>query len=661
MGLGTVAKAGVEIRAEWEQYRRDLEGVKRETSRAADAMNKSMLAVRRGVLALSGAAAAAGASYLALAQQAMAYSANLVDAAERTNANVERLQELRFAAEQTGATAQLMDEALRRLTRRMSLFAQDGGGPAAKAIETLGITVTDAEGNLRQSSDVFDEIVRKLETMEDQATATALASQFFGENAGPVLMPMLRSGTLGIQQLTDRARELGVVLDEAAVRKAADAKTQLDQLSQSIRMQLMSAVLDNMDALESMAKTMEEVVIPAMRALIKWAGDAADAIRWAVEAAQFARDFLGGASDETAAAAGASVAESSGPGAWVSGPGVRPDPTDTTTPDEGSGAFDYLYNQEQGPVPLPAIGVTLPPPPRPRPRPAGIVAETTGGGGGGRASGGGGGASAISELEREAEIRQRLLEYGEMQLERLQLEIDTRGLSAAEIAKETYRREALAAAKRQGLDLDQVSIETGQTLRQEIEAQAEAIGALTEALDDGSTWGDEFSRTLQTIATNATSLEDAAKRAALAIAEMALQAAIFGSGPLGGALGGGLLPNAFPALFNAKGNAFHRGSVIPFAKGGVVQGAHAFPMRSGVGVMGEAGPEAILPLERGPDGSLGVRAGAGVQQVEVVVSVDDEGSIRAYVRDQIGAAIDGYDRGLADRVADIREDPAYRG
>lgn len=62
----------------------------------------------------------------------------------------------------------------------------------------------------------------------------------------------------------------------------------------------------------------------------------------------------------------------------------------------------------------------------------------------------------------------------------------------------------------------------------------------------------------------------------------------------------------------AKGGAFI-GGVQYFAKGGIVDRATTFGMRNGLGVMGEAGPEAIMPLRRGPDGSLGVEArGAGV-------------------------------------------------
>ena len=70
-----------------------------------------------------------------------------------------------------------------------------------------------------------------------------------------------------------------------------------------------------------------------------------------------------------------------------------------------------------------------------------------------------------------------------------------------------------------------------------------------------------------------------------------------------------------------KGGTFSQGRVMPFAKGGVVSSPTNFAMRGGMGLMGEAGPEAIMPLARGPDGSLGVRAGGGSQPVQVVMNI----------------------------------------
>jgi len=80
------------------------------------------------------------------------------------------------------------------------------------------------------------------------------------------------------------------------------------------------------------------------------------------------------------------------------------------------------------------------------------------------------------------------------------------------------------------------------------------------------------------------------------------------------------LSKAFPSIFGAggyvplvkssNGNVFSGGNVIPFATGGIVSRPTIFPMAKGTGLMGEAGPEAILPLTR-IGGKLGVAAAGG--------------------------------------------------
>lgn len=104
--------------------------------------------------------------------------------------------------------------------------------------------------------------------------------------------------------------------------------------------------------------------------------------------------------------------------------------------------------------------------------------------------------------------------------------------------------------------------------------------------------------------------------------------ALFGSGgaaggqsggAANGGLGGsdGLFGDIFNGIFSAKGNAFKGGNVIPFRKGGIVNRPTLFPMANGAGLMGEAGPEAVMPLTRGADGSLGVKASGAGASVEV--------------------------------------------
>ncbi len=89
---------------------------------------------------------------------------------------------------------------------------------------------------------------------------------------------------------------------------------------------------------------------------------------------------------------------------------------------------------------------------------------------------------------------------------------------------------------------------------------------------------------------------------------------------------GGLISNGVGGLVEgllpfANGGSFSQGRVMPFANGGIVSGPVSFPMRGGMGLMGEAGPEAIMPLARGADGKLGVRDSGGGRSVNVVMNI----------------------------------------
>jgi hypothetical protein len=139
------------------------------------------------------------------------------------------------------------------------------------------------------------------------------------------------------------------------------------------------------------------------------------------------------------------------------------------------------------------------------------------------------------------------------------------------------------------------------------------------------------------------SLVETGLRLALAPLQMALSQSIKGMtvGAMGGSLpmdGGGLLGGLFKgigsivgSLFGggggaaatpfAKGGVFSRGLVMPFAQGGVVGAPTYFPLGRGLGVMGERGAEAVMPLARGPDGKLGVRSGGGGRAAPITVNI----------------------------------------
>lgn len=112
------------------------------------------------------------------------------------------------------------------------------------------------------------------------------------------------------------------------------------------------------------------------------------------------------------------------------------------------------------------------------------------------------------------------------------------------------------------------------------------------------------------------SLNSVLGEVARSFADIALKAALQ---PLGN-LVGGLVEQVFTATNPA---------VTPFAKGGVIAAPSYFPLSGGLGLAGEAGAEAILPLSRGADGRLGVAGGGGAVNVTFNVTTSDARSFAA--------------------------------
>jgi phage-related minor tail protein len=145
--------------------------------------------------------------------------------------------------------------------------------------------------------------------------------------------------------------------------------------------------------------------------------------------------------------------------------------------------------------------------------------------------------------------------------------------------------------------------------RQELEAASRV----------GRGFGSSLTRAFGDAAIHGRKLSDVVRGLALSLSRNALQAAIR---PIGNAIGGGLAGSITRALGFAKGGVVAGGMPVPFARGGVIAAPAAFSLGNGrLGLAGEAGPEAILPLSRGADGRLGVRADAGASPLAITFNV----------------------------------------
>jgi phage-related minor tail protein len=159
-------------------------------------------------------------------------------------------------------------------------------------------------------------------------------------------------------------------------------------------------------------------------------------------------------------------------------------------------------------------------------------------------------------------------------------------------------------------------------------------GAMTRAFNQSVIGGKQF--------------DDVLKSLALRLSSMAVAAAFK---PIAGGIANGLnslLAGLFGGGATVSKNA--QGAIKPFASGGVIGTPSYFPLLpGGVGLAGEAGPEAILPLQRGPDGRLGVAAGGAGTSITVQIVTPDAESFRrseSYITGQIARAVARGQRSL---------------
>ncbi len=141
--------------------------------------------------------------------------------------------------------------------------------------------------------------------------------------------------------------------------------------------------------------------------------------------------------------------------------------------------------------------------------------------------------------------------------------------------------------------------------------------------------GETLARAFTGAALRGKDLSDSFKSVILSLSQRTLRSA---ANSFQGAIAAGLKGALGNVLRNENGNAFSQGRVIPLARGGIVGGPALFPMGGGAtGLMGEAGPEAVMPLARGPDGRLGVRADASASRAITInfnVTTPDAAGLR---------------------------------
>jgi len=140
-------------------------------------------------------------------------------ASQKFGIPVETLSALKYAANLADVSFESLSKGLGKLSKAMLSGAVDPTGEAAKNFKALGISVTDAGGNIRSTEAVFGDVAEKFSKMDDGATKTAMAIRIFGKS-GADLIPLLNEGRTGIAGMTEEARKLGIVISTETAGRA---------------------------------------------------------------------------------------------------------------------------------------------------------------------------------------------------------------------------------------------------------------------------------------------------------------------------------------------------------------------------------------------------------------------------------------------------------
>lgn len=163
---------------------------------------------------------------------------------QKTGVSVEALTALDYAAKLSDVTTEGLTKALQKLSVAM-FDTQVNGQEGSAALKALGVSATDAHGQIRPTEAVLLDLAEKFADMPDGADKAALAVKLFGKE-GLAIIPFLNQGREGITALMEEAQRLGLVMSEDVARASEvfnDNLTRLSAIFEGVQRQIGAAVI----------------------------------------------------------------------------------------------------------------------------------------------------------------------------------------------------------------------------------------------------------------------------------------------------------------------------------------------------------------------------------------------------------------------------------
>ncbi|MEE8482530.1 MAG: phage tail tape measure protein, partial [Acidiferrobacterales bacterium] len=247
---------------------RNQNGVERFAKKSQKSLSKTSRSFAKLGGAMRGLLPALGAvALIAATKRVISNMDDIGKTADKLGLTTDALQEMRAAAESSGVAVATFDMAMQRFGRRVA-EARQGTGEAVKALKEMGISLFDNEGKAKSLEGVFNDVADAMKGMSDQTDKNRLAMKLF-DSEGVALVNLLRNGADGMAEMRQEARDLGVVIDESIIRRAEEAKTQLDLMSRVISANLSVALIE-----------LAPILIAASGAMVKLSGALASVSGW---------------------------------------------------------------------------------------------------------------------------------------------------------------------------------------------------------------------------------------------------------------------------------------------------------------------------------------------------------------------------------------------
>ena len=178
-------------------------------------LNTTSVKIAGGFVALAVAIAKAEKALIAMTKESAAFADNIITLSMQTGQTTEQLQEFSYATELIDVSVDTLQGSLTKLTNNMQ-DTINGTGNAKASFEALGISVTDADGNMRSANDVFYETIDALGDVKNETERDAMAMDIFGRSAQD-LNPLIIQGSETLKAYAQEAHNVGYVLDDEAL------------------------------------------------------------------------------------------------------------------------------------------------------------------------------------------------------------------------------------------------------------------------------------------------------------------------------------------------------------------------------------------------------------------------------------------------------------